>query len=107
MPTATATRTAPLYRVTADGDNEAILTTRSGLVICYWRTMAGGYVREVSDDRPGTLGWQVSDELANMGNMLYCSEGRDLATMIRRVARSTAGRATIAALDEDHSDARR
>ena len=97
----TMKHTAPLYRVTAHGDNEATLKLRGDVVISYWRPLGGGYVREVSGRQPGTSGLQVCRGLAHMGSTLYCAEHQNLARMIRREARTTAGRAILEDRVED------
>jgi len=51
----------------------------------YWMPTLGGYVRRITEDRPGTLGWQVCDGLRAQGSTLPC-DGR-LASVIRREAR--------------------
>lgn len=60
------------------------LRTHGGrLTRTYWCPDAGGYVREIDDDHPGTLGRQVCDCLDHMGSTLTASE-RTLARVIRR-----------------------
>lgn len=84
---AVRTRQAPRYRVVADGDNRATLHLRGGSVRHYWAPSRGGYVRQIDERHPGTLGWQVCDGLAGSGSTLTWSPGRPLADVIRREAR--------------------
>ena len=62
------------------------LKTRDGRVREFWcptgRDGRGGYVYEIDDDHPGTLGWQVSSCLGYTGDMLT-ARPETLATVIR------------------------
>lgn len=105
MPSTNSTarpRNAPRYRVRANGDNAAYLTVRcvdgEPITIRYWTPLAGGYVRETTEQRPGTLGFQVCRGLAHTGSALHRSAGDSLAEIIRREARSKWGRVRIDAL---------
>jgi hypothetical protein len=50
----------------------------------FWCPQGGGYVREVTDIRPGTLGQQVCDGLAYRGSALAVRSRDDLLPLIRR-----------------------
>lgn len=50
----------------------------------FWAPQSGGYVREVSDGKPGTLGQQVCDGLAHRGNTLHVSDPSQLIALIRQ-----------------------
>jgi len=85
------TRRAARYRVIANGNNQAILTdVESGETREYWCPRGGGYVYQVSDDHPGTLGLQVCGGLWLMGSTLSCSatESYPLVALIRYEARA-------------------
>jgi hypothetical protein len=49
----------------------------------FWVPRLGGYVREIDDTHPGTLGRQVCRGLAHRGDTLYLGEGGDLLDLIR------------------------
>jgi hypothetical protein len=86
----------PLYRVHRVTRNRCVLRRADGVEHTYWSPLDGGYVYEVTDARPGTLGAQVCYGLAGSGSTLRCDEGDCLATLIRREARTAAGRRNIA-----------
>jgi hypothetical protein len=49
----------------------------------YWvRGDRDGYVHEITDGRPGTLGQQVCDRLSHGGSTLHCCRAR-LAAVVR------------------------
>jgi hypothetical protein len=50
----------------------------------FWAPPGGGYVREVTAARPGTLGQQVCAGLAHMGGTLSVKTPADLLPLIRR-----------------------
>jgi hypothetical protein len=50
----------------------------------FWVAPGGGYVREVTAARPGTLGQQVCARLAHMGGTLSVRSPADLLPLIRR-----------------------
>ena len=52
----------------------------------FWCPSDGGYVREIDDAHPGTLGKQGSDSLNYVGNMLY-ARAETLAQKIRLARR--------------------
>ena len=87
----------PLYRVFRVYRNKCVLRRADGVEHTYWSPLDGGYVYEVTDARPGTLGAQVCYGLAGSGSTLRRDEGDCLATLIRREARTAAGRRSIAA----------
>jgi hypothetical protein len=107
--TQTAARNAATVRVTATADNRAIITVSDGLHTIeahYWAPMGGGYVRETTTDRPGTLGSQVSrDGLYHAGHMLTWSGSGTLAAVIRGEVRRAAGRRHMLARLEDAREA--
>ena len=72
-----------------------IILPHGGRVLNLWAPSLGGYVREVSDSRPGILGQQVSVHLAHSGEMMYLPKGSDLTDMVRRAARTRAGRENL------------
>lgn len=74
-------RQSPRYRVVETAPNRARLYVGDRAVAEYWAPLGGGYVREVTDARPGTLGSQVCDRLASTGPTLWCSG--PLARLIR------------------------
>jgi hypothetical protein len=94
MPSPTRSPLFHVYRVTR---NRCVLRRADGVEHTYWSPLDGGYVYEVTDARPGTLGAQVCYGLAGSGSTLRCDEGDCLATLIRREARTAAGRRNIAA----------
>jgi hypothetical protein len=49
----------------------------------FWAPPSGGYVREVSDSRPGTLGNQVCSGLALRGRTLSVATPDQLLPLIR------------------------
>ena len=53
----------------------------------FWCPDNGGYVREIDETHPGTLGQQMSESLATSGNMMHCSRPGNLPAMIRRARR--------------------
>ena len=87
--------TAHLYQTARTSDTTCTMRLSSGEVIYYWMPANGGYVRETTYNRPGTLGQQVSDDLAGSGDMMYLPAGADLTSAIRRAARTVAGRANL------------
>lgn len=54
----------------------------------FWSYGAGSCVREVTDDRPGTLGHQVCGKLSHGGNTLIWSGTAPLVDLIRREYRA-------------------
>jgi hypothetical protein len=75
------------YKITAIADNRAVLTdTATGIRREFWAPSDGGYVREISESRPGTLGMQVCDGLVHRGSTLTCGP-TGLLALIRREAR--------------------
>ena len=87
----------PLFHVYRVTRNRCVLRRADGVEHAYWSPLDGGYVYEVTDARPGTLGAQVCYGLAGSGSTLRRDEGDCLATLIRREARTAAGRRNIAA----------
>lgn len=53
----------------------------------FWVPSSGGYIREIDEKHPGTLGAQVCDRLARLGNTLYASR-ETLEEVIRREYRN-------------------
>ena len=92
MPSPTRSPLFHVYRVTR---NRCVLRRADGVEHHYWSPLDGGYVREVTESRPGTLGAQVCYGLASTGSTLHRSEDECLATIIRREARSAAGRRSL------------
>lgn len=89
-------RRSPRYRVTADPTwpNRVELTVLedgplgdAGRVRRFWCPEDGGYLREVTDRHPGTLGGQVCEHLASTGSTIYCAAVA-VARIVRREARS-------------------
>lgn len=75
------------YRIKALTDNNVVLTDRAtGITTEYWCPNGGGYVREIDEDHPGTLGRQVCDGLLPRGSTLSCGPG-GLLNAIRAEAR--------------------
>lgn len=69
-----------------------------GMTLNYWAPSDGGYVREVSSGKPGTLGQQVGRDLSHSGAMLEwnpASHGT-LADLIRSRLRTKAARENLA-----------
>jgi|GEM_PF-5423122 len=54
----------------------------------YWVAPAGGYVREVTDDRPGILGHQVCAGLSHGGYTLESTRAGLLALIRRELRRA-------------------
>lgn len=50
----------------------------------FWAPPSGGYVREVSTAKPGTLGQQVCGGLSHRGSTLSVRDPADLIHLIRR-----------------------
>jgi hypothetical protein len=50
----------------------------------FWAPPSGGYVREVTAQRPGTLGQQVCGGLSHRGNTLSVNSPDQLMALIRR-----------------------
>ncbi len=76
------------YTTTADtAVHEECWLGAAGEVRTYWTPSGGGYVREISRTRPGTLGHHVCDRLAHMGSTLSSSRGA-LLGLIRSEARA-------------------
>ena len=76
-----ATRNPPAYRVISTAHNAARLTTADGRIVDYWAPRDGGYVRVVTEGRPGTLGEQVVED---SGSTMMWSPGKPLSQKIRR-----------------------
>ena len=75
------------YRTEAESDHHVILTdTATGLQREFWVPLGGGYVREISESRPGTMGLQVCYGLVHSGDTLTCGP-TGLLALIRREAR--------------------
>jgi hypothetical protein len=53
----------------------------------FWVPPSGGYLREIDDQHPGTLGRQVSQRLGRLGHMLS-SDREGLLGLIRREYRA-------------------
>lgn len=79
-------------RVSGSG-NRAVLDDATGVLDLFgdpgrrefWAPSDGGYVREIDEAHPGTLGQQVCDRLAHTGTTLYWSPGgRSVADIVRR-----------------------
>jgi hypothetical protein len=58
--------------------------TGDDIVRRFWAPAGGGYVREVTAHRPGTLGHQVCSGLSHRGGTLSVGSPDDLITLIRR-----------------------
>jgi hypothetical protein len=56
----------------------------------FWVPEGGGYVREISTNRPGTLGLQVCEWLAHSGNTLTSSRDGLLALIRAEYRRAVA-----------------
>jgi len=56
----------------------------------FWVPPGGGYVREIDNIRPGTLGRQVCRFLEHRGSTLSCDEDRLLHVIRREYRRSIA-----------------
>jgi len=90
------TKTAAMFKITdSSDDSRCTLRLSSGEVIEYWRPSGGGYVREISESRPGNLGYQVSWSLAHSGSMMSCDASTPLVVLIRQALRSVDGRASM------------
>jgi len=63
-----------------------ILKTKNGETREFWCPDTGGYVREIDETHPGTLGQQVSRSLNYMGDMLWADE-TTLRTTIQQARR--------------------
>lgn len=50
----------------------------------FWAPRSGGYVREVTNARPGALGAQVCSGLSSRGGTLSVAAQADLLALIRR-----------------------
>ena len=50
----------------------------------FWAPPSGGYVREVTAQRPGTLGQQVCSGLSHRGSTMQVSTPDNLLALIRR-----------------------
>ncbi len=86
---------APLSRVYRLANNRCMLRRADGVEQHYYSPLEGGYVCEAFAGRFGTLGEQVCYGLATTGSALHRGEGECLATLIRREARSEAGRRNL------------
>jgi len=80
-------------KITSTDDNRCTIEydcaeTGERIVLELWTPIAGGYVYEIDEDHPGTLGSQVCDLLGTMGNTLYRSYSRKLVEIIRREYRA-------------------
>ena len=64
---------------------EYVLKT-AGETRIFWVQSSGGYVREIDNEHPGTLGRQVSDCLGYTGDMLRATPAT-LAAVIRAARR--------------------
>jgi hypothetical protein len=82
-------------RVATTSSNTCAINVNDKHVASYWVPSTGGYVRKVTDKRPGNLGDQVSDNLAGSGDMMYLAEGQNLTEAIRKAARTRAGRENV------------
>ena len=82
-------KTAKRYTTTLTNSGNATLTDiETGDVREFWvRGDRDGYVYEIYDGRPGTLGQQVCDRLEHSGSTLSCRRS-DLLSLIRREARA-------------------
>ena len=80
---------SPRYRVIENGPTECTLRFADGREQHYWCPSGGGYVREVTEHRYGTLGDQVCDQLGRSGSTLRLSDPErwPLVNLIRREAR--------------------
>jgi len=102
MPTARKPRRSPRYTVRTDAHGIVVLFSDSPDVLAalgdpgdslrrtYWvpdRADSYSYVREITDDRPGSLGAQVCDRLAATGCTLSCRRSQ-LARVVRYELRS-------------------
>lgn len=90
--TSTKTRRAPRFTATQDDNGRVVLTVHidcalgeAGSTREFWVPSHGGYVREISEGRPGTLGYQVCDRLSHSGSTLETTE-EALLGLIRREA---------------------
>ena len=57
--------------------------TETDWVRTFWVPAHGGYVRQITDERPGTLGYQVCERLGSRGATLTATPD-NLAKVIRR-----------------------
>lgn len=87
-------RNSRLYYVASTSPTTCVMSIK-GRNIWFWMPAGGGYVREVTERRPGILGQQVSTTLCGSGEMMHLPAGADLTTAIRRAARSKAGRENL------------
>jgi hypothetical protein len=74
-------------RIQQDG-SEVVLTgaclyTGEPVERRFWAPPSGGYVREVTNSRPGTLGQQVCAGLTDRGSTLHVSAPEKLLPLIR------------------------
>lgn len=79
------------YQVIDHGTNRCILSFEvdgKRVEREYWCPDGGGYVRQISEGRPGTLGRQICDGLSGSGSTLSWPATRPLAILIRRELRA-------------------
>jgi hypothetical protein len=75
-------------RIIEDGKNRVTVQT-DGEFHQYWAPSGGGYIREISSDRPGTLGQQVCRRLHSTGDCLeYVPGYASVGDIIRRERRA-------------------
>ena len=84
-----------IIRVTRTVTNTCNLSVNGKPLRQYWAPSNGGYVRSVTDRKPGNLGQQVGDDLAGSGDMMYAAAGADLTIMIRAAVKTKAGRESV------------
>ena len=72
-------------RVILTCDVERLDPSMGGTIsIEYWSPSGGGYVYEIDEQHPGTLGRQVCEFLGSLGSTLHWSGRQPLVDMIRR-----------------------
>jgi hypothetical protein len=64
-------------------DNNVIVHWTDGTTTDYWCPISGGYVCEVTQQCPGTLGRQVCEYLSSRGNTLSLAPNKKLVDLIR------------------------
>jgi hypothetical protein len=70
------------YRITTS-TRSVVVTFATGRTREYWCPSGGGYVREITESRPGTLGLQVAADLSHAGDMLSVGSPAELPAAIR------------------------